>query len=679
MQKDKVVFEVSILLVILLIFTFNSCSKVDEASETNNAPVISTQTFNVVEKIDPGTEIGNVTASDPDEDTLVFSLIENDNGLFEISHDGVLFLVNGKSLDFEKDSEHKIVVSVSDGKLDSNALITIDVEEDDTEDAEDAENTAPRIEGQTFNVSEATAESIEIGKILANDAEGDTLVFELIENDNGLFEVSDQGILYLAQGKSLDFETRPEHKIVVSVSDSSLDSTAEINIVVIDETEETNKKGFVIKWHLLQSGINDYDVEIGINQNYNYNYTVDWGDGSITTNHTRDADHSYDTFGIKTITITGIFPSFNLKDVKNITVEQWGDNQWKSMNGAFENCYKVDLNAVDVPDLSMVTDMSKMFYSANDIVGDLNAWDVSSVSNMNHFLYDSRNFKADISGWNVGNVNDMSSFLEVGLFFESDITAWDVKNVENMSNMFSNSDFNQNIGSWDVGNVTDMSGMFSSAFPFNIDIGQWNVSKVIDMSSMFSGAHSFNQDLNAWDVGNVTNMQSMFENAGSFNGNISNWQVGKVIDMSFMFDSASVFNGDLSGWNVSRVENMLLMFSFASAFNSNIGNWNVSAVSNMASMFNSASSFDQNLGKWRLSSIPDSPTNFGDADGLLAGSGLSTENYDATLKGWAESSSTPKYVSIYFSGTYCDETSRSTLRGDKSWVFFYDSKSGNCD
>ena len=154
-----------------------------------------------------------------------------------------------------------------------------------------------------------------------------------------------------------------------------------------------------------------------------YDYTVDWGDGTVTTNHNTDASHEYPfPGGVYTVKISGLFPriyfeKFNILDpmVTSLTqIVQWGDNPWTSMSGAFHGTRNLGGNPSDVPNLSNVTDMSKMFYLAT-------------------------------------NFNPES----IGL--------WDVSNVTNMSQMFASAtQFDRNLGTWDVSNVTNMSGMFQS-------------------------------------------------------------------------------------------------------------------------------------------------------------------------------------------------------------------------
>ena len=180
-----------------------------------------------------------------------------------------------------------------------------------------------------------------------------------------------------------------------------------------------------------------------------YDYTVDWGDGATTTNHTGAATHIYEEAATYAVRIRGDFPRIyfnnagddqgdNAGDRTKIReINQWGSQQWTSMVSAFHGAVNLaGQKASDAPDLSGVTDMSKMFEGA--------------------------------------------------LAFDQDIRDWGVGNVTNMAGIFSSAlAFNQDIGGWDVSNVTTMAGMFANASEFNQDIGDWNVSSVFDMNNMF--------------------------------------------------------------------------------------------------------------------------------------------------------------------------------------------------
>jgi len=253
---------------------------------------------------------------------------------------------------------------------------------------------------------------------------------------------------------------------------------------------------FITTWNTENSfTVNNDQVTIPTFPGETYDYLVDWGDGNVDTNITGDITHTYANPGIYTVSISGVFPRIYFNQGperrKILTVEQWGDIQWSSMEDAFEACDNLDVIASDVPDLSQVSIMTKMFFSCGSLVGtaSFNNWDISNVTNIRSMFSGATNFNQDIGSWNTTSVTNIS-----GLFINA-------------------SSFNQDIGGWDVSQVTDMNNMFSLAASFDQDLGAWNTGSVRDMALMFNGATSFNQDLGSWDISSVTNMASMFTGA----------------------------------------------------------------------------------------------------------------------------------------------------------------------
>ncbi|MEX0274497.1 MAG: cadherin domain-containing protein [Flavobacteriaceae bacterium] len=100
---------------------------VTETPVANSAPVAEAQAFEAAEDISDATAIGSVAATDADEDALSFSIVANDNDLFEITGAGELSLAEGKNLDFETSEQHSITVAVSDGTDQIEVEVTIEV------------------------------------------------------------------------------------------------------------------------------------------------------------------------------------------------------------------------------------------------------------------------------------------------------------------------------------------------------------------------------------------------------------------------------------------------------------------------------------------------------------------------------------------------------------------------
>ena len=143
----------------------------------------------------------------------------------------------------------------------------------------------------------------------------------------------------------------------------------------------------------------------------------------------------------------------------------------------------------------------------------------------------------------------------------------------------------------------------------------------------------------------------------------------------------SFFNQDISNWDTGEVTTMKEMFG-NSLFNQPIGNWDTSKVTDMSEMFVNNSDFDQNLGNWDISNVTT-------LSGMFFGndSGLSLENYDTTIEGWATLDTTGGETqipaNITFGGgvsQYCLSTSaRQSLIDNFGWTITDGGQAADCD
>ncbi|UII75588.1 BspA family leucine-rich repeat surface protein [Flagellimonas sp. HMM57] len=444
------------------------------------------------------------------------------------------------------------------------------------------ENKAPVIADQSFEFYE-TFTTKNIGTVKASDPDGDSLTFSIETNDNDLFVITSEGVLGLSGEKILDFETKTEHTITISVSDGTNEVSAKVKIIVLNIIDNLAEDldSFVTTWKTTEDG---ESITIGLVEGLAYDFMIDWGDGTIANiNKDEDIEHSYATAGDHVVAILGDFPGITMSGLssapKLMSIDQWGNNKWEFLNSAFADCENMVYKATDAPDLSQVSSLSSMFYFAKQFNGDIGDWDVSTIGNMS------------------------------GMFEGASM-------------------FNQNIGGWNTESVTNMGFMFLGASNFNQDIGDWNTENVIYMSSMFLGASKFNQDIGGWNVSSVTLMRSMFNGASNFNQDMDDWNTENVTDMAYMFNSASSFNGNIGTWNVSSVTKMFDMFNGASNFNQDIGGWNTENVTNMARMFKEATLFDQDLGSWDIGSITA-------MENMFDNSGMSEASINNTVIGWS--------------------------------------------
>ncbi|WP_438423774.1 BspA family leucine-rich repeat surface protein [Aquimarina macrocephali] len=542
--------------------------------------------------------------------------------------------------------------------------------DDDAQPQPPVVNEAPVISAQTFTVAENIADDVVIGTVAATDPEQASITFELTQNSNDLFELTDAGELSLVAGKKLDFETSTTYTLTVEVSDGTHKASADITISL-----ENVEESFITTWKTTTA---NEEIIFQLNDELIYDFTIDWGDGTIEANVTTSPKHTYVEPGVHTVSVFGVLPAVQFKDkpgdvegegavsnaAKLETIEQWGDNEWESFAEAFIDCENMTYNAKDIPNLSKVTELQSMFYGCTKFNGDINNWDVSTITSMRSMFSGASSFNKDLDQWDVSNVTNMTGMFSNATLFNGNISTWNVGKVEKMGSMFfKTTSFNGDISTWNVSKVTNMNGMFSDATVFNGDISKWNVTNVVSMASMFSEATSFNHDLGNWDVSNVTNMRFMFSIAKAFNKNLNNWDVSKVTDMADMFNGAIAFNGNIDAWNVSNVISTKGMFTHAQSFTGDLSNWDVSKVGNMNSMFFYATSFNADISKWDVSSVVSMSS-------MLDDSMLSNDNYNTLLIEWSKLPNIQSNVTLGAKGLeYCNgNVQRNTLIVVKGWT-----------
>jgi len=450
------------------------------------------------------------------------------------------------------------------------------------------------------------------------------------------------------------------------VSDSGLDDSCVVSLSPDD---------FVTTWKTDNPGTsNDTSITIPTSGT-GYNYDVDWNNDGVFDEFglTGDVTHDFGTAGTYTIRIQGDFPQiiFNNSGDKDklLSVDQWGNQQWRSMGSAFWGCTNFTIQATDTPDLSICTNMQYTFRGASSLNQNINDWDVSNITQMNSTFNGASSFNQPLNNWNTSNVTTFNYMFTGATAFNQDISTWNTSNVTNMYAMFKGcTNFNQPLNTWDTSNVTTIAGMFSGATTFNQNINSWDTGNVTDMSATFSGTTSFNQALNNWNVSNVKEMNYMF--SGSvFNQDISNWDTQNVTTMEYMFNFNLAFNQAIGNWNVSNLTNIAYMF-YNTHFNQDLSNWNTSKISNMFRTF-ANSDFDQNIGSWNISSLTY-------ADRMFENATLSVENYDALLIGWQAQTHNNDVPFGGGNSQYClGEDARTALIAD-GWVISDNGLSPSC-
>lgn len=197
----------------------------------NEAPTITSgATATIAENAATTTAVYTAAATDPDGDSLTYTLTGADAGAFDISATGVVTLK--ASANFEAKPSYAFTVNVSDGK----ETVTKDVAVTVTN-----VNEAPAItSAATATVVENTDLTTEVYKVVATDPDASTtLTYSLGGADAALFTI-DGATGSVKLKAAADFETKAKYEINVIATDNgnpALSATKAVTVNVTDVNE----------------------------------------------------------------------------------------------------------------------------------------------------------------------------------------------------------------------------------------------------------------------------------------------------------------------------------------------------------------------------------------------------------------------------------------------------------
>ena len=296
-------------------------------------------------------------------------------------------------------------------------------------------------------------------------------------------------------------------------------------LLIIGTTDLYGQDPLISSW--VTTG-DDTEITLPINGAYTYNYDVDWdGDGVYDSlNVTGEITHDYGIADTFTIRIRGNYPHIRFgwspDKEKLISIDQWGDIAWSSMNYAFLNCENMHVWAVDTPNLTGLSDLHGMFRGCEVMNEPVEHWDVSNVTHFSQMFRYAYAFNQPLEGW------DMTSAVSTGWMF------------------YAATSFNQPLNGWDMSNVEDIALMFRAAWIYNQPLDQWNTSNVNSGYQVFFQAYEFDQNIGAWDISNFGSMENMLTQSdisvANYDSTLIGWRTldpGESIPMNLTLDANS--------------------------------------------------------------------------------------------------------------------------------------------
>lgn len=454
----------------------NMTINVTEAEQTNQPPTFEEEgyTFELAENTPNESVFGTLGASDPDDDTLEYTMVQDDSGLFIVyGESGNLAIKGGKSLDFETAQQHTFTVSVTDNVNDPvEVQVTITVT--------DVAEAHPDDKAAFVTTWETTTagETIHIGLSLEY-----AYNFQINWGDGQVSSATAQ----IGQAAAIfhQYETPGVYKasiigvfpaIYIGFEGSSSQSLKSI------------EQWGSIEWQTMHKAFHGCE-----NMLYNATDLPDL---------TNVEDLSYMFYGASSF---------------NADLNGWNVSNVKYMNYMF--AYAAEFNSdLDQWKVENVITMEAMFNYASKFNGNIENWKVGNVTNMSAMLSNASEFNRNISDWETGKVTTM-----YGMFaftpFNQDISGWDTAKVTIMSTMFLGAvHFDQNLGDWDIGSITGMVQMFNStgmsaqsygstligwsqkiSKPQNITLGAVNIPYCQD-DAIVQGARDILVNFDGWNI-----------------------------------------------------------------------------------------------------------------------------------------------------------------------------------
>lgn len=187
-------------------------------TNVNEDPTIDDDTFNIPENAADNDIVDEVTASDPENDTLTYSITSSPcNNVFAIDGSGRIRLANTGQLNHENKASYNCNVQVEDtANNTASATITINVTD---------VNEAPSVNDQSFPIDENAPNGSNVDTVAASDPDADdagNLTFAIINQvPEAAFDINNSsGLIEVSDSSQLDFETNPTFTVTVRVTDS---------------------------------------------------------------------------------------------------------------------------------------------------------------------------------------------------------------------------------------------------------------------------------------------------------------------------------------------------------------------------------------------------------------------------------------------------------------------------
>ncbi|MCA2506700.1 MAG: cadherin domain-containing protein [Microcystis sp. M54BS1] len=201
-----------------------------DVNETpNSPPVANDATFSLVKTSPVNTTVGTVTATDPDNNPLTYSITagnldsDADNiKAFSISNAGVITIADPDDISSQT-NPFNLTVTVSDGNLNDTAAITVNLT--------NPVNRPPVVNDAIFSISKTSPNGTVVGTINATDPDNNPLTYSITAGNPDTdgdtikaFAISNTGVITVTDANDVSAETNP-FNLTIQASDGALTDT----------------------------------------------------------------------------------------------------------------------------------------------------------------------------------------------------------------------------------------------------------------------------------------------------------------------------------------------------------------------------------------------------------------------------------------------------------------------
>lgn len=222
-----------------------------EVEAIDRVPVFSSgNEISVSEAISTNSIIYTAVATDPLNDSIVYSLVESSNKFQIDGTSGELTLRSGQSLDYEQQTEHSLVIKAENSSgyaVEVDLLIkVINIDEVPT-----------GLGDIVVNVAESIGEGAVIHSYSVRDPEGGAISYSLLESSNVIGINSSSGVVSLFPAARLDYESQQFYQFTVEARDNggnSIQASLQIFVSDVDEAPEFSSSDAFSQPENIQAG-----------------------------------------------------------------------------------------------------------------------------------------------------------------------------------------------------------------------------------------------------------------------------------------------------------------------------------------------------------------------------------------------------------------------------------------